>query len=128
MNNNDLNIKRELETVYLDSSGKKYLDYIEALCAETQIQVCIKAKLNQKEKIMNKVKLIMQMLKSENWGIFYKNQPIQPLELQNGDALYKVNQVDDSEIEDRLNKALTKGSPWENSQTDSTQKKSSESG
>ena len=127
-NSNDLKLKNELETVYIDSSGKKYLDYVEALCAEAQIQTYIKAKLKQKEKIMNIVELIMQILKSENWGVFYKNQPIQPLEMQDGNALYKVNQVDESEVETAIEKALTKDEPWESSKTDSSQNNNSTTG
>ena len=127
-NNNDLKIKKELESVYIDSSGKRHLDYMEALCAETQIQTCRERKLQKIQRIMNIVELIMQVLKSENWGVFYKNQPIQPLEMQDGNALYKVNQVDESDIETVIEKALTKGQPWESSQTDSNQNKNSTTG
>ena len=124
-NNNDLRLKNELETVYIDSSGKKHLDYMEALCAETQIQMCRESKLQQKQKIMDIIELVMQVLKSENWGVFYKNQPIQPLETQDGNALYRVNQVDECEIETRIEQALTK---WESSQNDSNQNKNSTTG
>ena len=124
-NNSDLKLQKELETVYIDSSGKKYLDYMDALCAETQIQQCSEAKLIQKQRIMDIVELIMQMLKSENWGVFYKNQPIQPLEMQDGNALYKVNQVDESEIEAVIEQALTK---WDTSQINSNQNKNSTTG
>ena len=129
MNNNDLEIKTELDTVYIDSNGKRHLEYIQALWAETQIQRCINRKLQQKKRIMDIVELIMQVLKSEHWGVFYKNQPIQPLELQGGDALYKVNQVGESEIEEALHNTLTKGTSWqESSQTDSNQNKNSTTG
>ncbi len=78
---------------------------------------------------MDTVELIMQILKSENWGIFYKNQPIQPLETQDGSALYRVNQVDESEIEKVIEEALMKGKPWEeSSQINSSQKKTSDIG
>ena len=78
---------------------------------------------------MKTVELIMQILKSENWGVFYKNQPIQPLEMQDGNALYKVNQVDESEIETVIETALTKGTSWEeSSQIDSIQNKNSTTG
>ena len=127
-NNNDLKIKKELESVYIDSSGKRHLDYMEALCAETQIQTCRERKLQKIQRIMNIVELIMQVLKSENWGVFYKNQPIQPLEMQDGNALYKVNQVDEDQIETALEKALTKDTPWESSQTNSNQNKNSTTG
>ena len=70
----------------------------------------------------------MQVLKSENWGVFYKNQPIQPLEMQDGNSLYKVNQVDEVEVETTIEKALTKDKPWQSSQTDSNQKNTSTSG
>ena len=127
-NNNDLKIKKELESVYIDSSGKRHLDYMEALCAETQIQTCRERKLQKIQRIMNIVELIMQVLKSENWGVFYKNQPIQPLEMQDGNALYKVNQVDECEIEKVIEQALTKDEPWESSQTNSNQNKNSTTG
>jgi hypothetical protein len=128
LNNNDLKIKKELETVYIDSSGKKHLDYMEALCAESQIQMCIERKLKQRQRIMDIVELIMQVLKSENWGVYYRNQPIQPLEMQDGNALYKVNQVDEEQIEAVIEQALTKDKPWQSSQTDSNQNKNSTTG
>ena len=77
---------------------------------------------------MKTVELIMQILKSENWGVYYKNQPIQPLETQDGNALYRVNQVDECEVESAIETALTKGNPWESSQTDSNQNKNSTTG
>ena len=132
MNDNDLKIKRELDTVYIDTSGNRHLDYMKALCAQAQIDLCIERKLHKKQRIMNIVELIIQILKSENWGVYYKNQPIQPLETQDGNALYRVNQVDESEVEkvaeEALEAELTKGNPWESSQTDSNQNKNSITG
>ena len=98
---------------------------MEAQCAEAQIQMCIERKLQKKQMIMDTVELIMQVLKSENWGVYYKNQPMQPLEMQDGDALYKVNQVDESEIEAVIEQALTK---WDTSQINSNQNKNSTTG
>ena len=78
---------------------------------------------------MDIVELIMQILKSENWGVFYKNQPIQPLEMQDGNALYKINQVDECDVEAAIETALTKGKSWEeSSQIDSNQNKNSTTG
>ena len=124
-NNNDLTIKRELDTVYIDSSGTKHANYTEALCAETQIENYRQRKLEEKKKIMDIVELVMRVLTSENWGVYYKNQPIQPLEMQDGNALYKVNQVDECDIETTIEQALTE---WESSQTNSNQNKNSTTG
>ena len=125
-NNNDLEIKKELDTVYIDSSGKRHLDYMEARCAESQIAKCKESKLKQKQKIMEIQELIMQVLKSKNWGVYYKIQPIQPLEMQDGNALYKVNQVDECEIEKVIEEALA----WDTQETNpiSNQSKNSTTG
>ena len=128
MSKKSLNIKKELDVVYIDSSGGRHLDRMKALCAEAQIEMCRERNLQQKKRIMDIVELLMRVLKSENWGVFYKNQPIQPLELQNGDSLYKVNQVDDTHIEETLHEALTKGESWQSSQTDSNQNKNCTTG
>jgi len=108
-NKNDLEIKKELDTVYIDSSGKRHLDYMEARCAESQILKCKERKLKQEQRIMETAELIMQVLKSKNWGVYYKSQPMQPLETQDGTALYKVNQVDEHEIEKVIEEALAWG-------------------
>ena len=98
---------------------------MDALCAESQIQVCIERKLKQRQRIMDIVELIMQVLKNENWGVFYKNQPMRVLETQDGGTLYEVNQVDECEIETVIHKASTE---WETSQINSNQDKNSTTG
>ena len=108
---------------------------MDALYAESELQAGIENKLSKEKKIMDTIELIMRILKSQNWGIYYRNQPIQPLETKDGSALYKVNQVDDSEIERVIKQSLTEGDPCtqnfqttEHSQTDLSPKKSSETG
>ena len=125
-NNNDLKIKKELDTVYIDSSGKRHLDYMEARCAESQILACRERKLQKKQRIMDTIELIMQVLKSKNWGVYYKSRPMQLLEMQDGNALYKVNQVDECEIEKVIEEALT----WDTQETNpiSNQSKNSTTG
>ena len=124
--NNDLKINKELDTVCIDSSGKRHLNYIDARCAEAQIFMCKERKLQQRKRIMETIELIMQVLKSKNWGIYYKIQPIQPLETQDGTALYKVNQVDEQEIEKVIEEALA----WDTQKTNpiSNQSKNSTTG
>ena len=111
--NNDLEIKKELDTVYIDSSGRKHLDYMEARCAESQILLYRQSKQKQKQRIMDIIELIMKVLKNENWGVFYKNQPMRSLETQEGGTLYEVNQVDECEIE----KVITEASTWDSNET-----------
>ena len=125
--NNDLKITKELDTVYIDSGGTRHLKYEKALCAEAQIQASRDRKLQKKQRIMDITELIMKVLKDENWGVYYKNQPIQPLEMQDGNSLYQVNQVDECDIETAITHTLTKGTRWEESSRKS-QNKNSETG
>ena len=99
---------------------------MEARCAESQILKCKERKLKQEQRIMETAELIMQVLKSKNWGVYYKSQPMQPLETQDGTSLYKVNQVDECEIERVITEALT----WETQETNpiSNQSKNSTTG
>ena len=98
---------------------------MDALCAESQIQVCIERKLKQNQRIMDIAELVMKVLKNENWGMFYKNQPMRNLETQDGGTLYEVNQVDECEIETIIDQTLRK---WEASQINSNQNKNSTTG
>ena len=77
---------------------------------------------------MDIVEKIMQVLRGENWGVYYKNQPMKHLEMQDGDSLYQVNQVDEADVEEAILNALTKGESWESSQTNSDQNKNSMNG
>ena len=46
-----------------------------------------------------------------------------PLEMQDGNPLYKINLVDDDDIERALINTLTKGESWKHSETNLNQKK-----
>ena len=98
---------------------------MDALCAESQIFMCRERKLKQKQRIMDTIELIMQVLERKNWGVYYRNNPMQLLETQDNSALYKVNQVDECDIETTIEQALTE---WESSQTNSNQNKNSTTG
>ena len=101
---------------------------MEAIYAESELQSGIEHKLSKQKKIMDIIDIVMQVLKSENWGVYYKNRPMKHLEMQDGNSFYQVNQVDESDVESTIEQALTKGSSWEHSQTNLTQKKNSETG
>ena len=128
MNEIDQKIRKELETVFVTSDGRKFLKYVDALYAQSEIENGIEIKLSKQKKVMNIVELIMDVLKSENWGVYYKNQPMQTLEMQDGDPLYKINQVDDEDVEQAIKNKLTEGESWKHSRINSDQKSSSETG
>ena len=92
-------IKTELETVYITSSGDKYFKEMDAICAEAQIQQAKESQQRRREKIMGIIDLILKVMEEENWGLYYKNEPMHSLNTNDGGMLYKVNDVDLDEIE-----------------------------
>ena len=96
-------IKKELETVYITSSGSKYLKEMDALCAEAQIQQARQSKQRRKDRMTKLVDILFDVLKQNNWGVFYKAEPMQALNLQDGAPLLKINEVDEDVVEKAIN-------------------------
>ena len=92
-------ISKELETIYITSSGDRYLKEMDAICAEAQIQQAKESKERRKEKLMGNIEAILKVLLEENWGIYYKNNPMRSLTTQEGGTLYEINTVDLDEVE-----------------------------
>ena len=98
----EIKVRAELETIYITSSGTKYLRKMDALCAESQIQRSKEAKEKRRQRIMSMVDILMRVLKENNWGVFYKSEPLQTLTLQDASPLLKINEVDNESIEDAV--------------------------
>ena len=96
-------IKKELETVYITSSGSKYLKKMDALSAESQIQQARQSKQRRKDRMTKLVDILFDVLKQNNWGVFYKAEPMQALNLQDGAPLLKINEVDEDVVEKAIN-------------------------
>ena len=48
---------------------------------------------------MNTLDLIIRLLSVNNWGMYYKNKPIEKLTIQNDSPLFKVNEVNLESVE-----------------------------
>ena len=96
-------IKKELETVYITSSGSKYLKKMDALSAESQIQQARQSKQRRKDRMTKLVDILFDVLKQNNWGVFYKAEPMQALNLQDGAPLLKINEGDEDVVEKAIN-------------------------
>ena len=109
-------IKTELEKVYITSSGDKYLKEMDAVCAESQIQQTKESRQKRRNKIMDIVDILFNILEENNWGIFYKNNPMRTLDTNDGGTLYEVNGVDLDEIERVLFNKLESEGIWKRTQ------------
>ena len=92
-------IKTELETVYITTSGDRFLKKMDAISCQAQIQQARDSKERRRKIIMSMVEILIRVLKENNWGVFYKSEPMQTLTLQNDSPLLRINEVDDDVVE-----------------------------
>ena len=96
-------IKTELETVFITSSGDRYLEEMDAICAESQIQQARQSQQKREDRMTKLVDILFDILKQNNWGVFYKANPMHLLSLQDGAPLLKINEVDEDVVEQAIN-------------------------
>ena len=65
--------------------------------------------------------IVCQILKEKQWGIFFKNEPIQALPVQDNTTLYKVNEVKGDELFDAIGHKMERITEWQNHQAESEQ-------
>ncbi len=117
MNNLKLkqNLKTELRIITITSDGKLFIDEKNALNHEREI-------LNHKEKetdcMKNKERIaniLLNILKEHHWGLYFKNEPMQVLPVQDSETtLFKVNEVKSEELFNAIVKGLDERvSLWE---------------
>ena len=92
-------VKSELDFVYITSAGTRYLKRLDALCAEVSIQHSREMKYKKQERIMDYTEVMLKVFSDMNWGVYYKSEPMHTLNMQEGAALYKINEVDEGEVE-----------------------------
>ena len=91
-------IRTELVTLYLTSDNKQYLNEYEALIHESALEENRKMNRRWEEMKTNIAELVCEVLKKKQWGIFFKNEPVQSLPVQDSTTLYKVNEVKEDEL------------------------------
>ena len=66
--------------------------------------------------------IVCQILKEKQWGIFFKNEPMQSLPVQDNTSLYKINEVKDDELIDAIKLAMEERmNEWQNHQAEEEQ-------
>ena len=107
--NNELKslIKTEITTVYLTSDGKKFFDLDLATIHESELEEIRQQNRRWEQMKTNIAELVLGVLQKERWGIFFKNEPMQVLPVQDSSAtLFKVNEVRDEQLVDSIKNAI----------------------
>ena len=118
-------VKSELDFVYITSAGTRYLNRLDALCAEGSMQRAREFKQTKQERIMDYIEVMLKVFNDMNWGVYYKSEPMHTLNMQEGAALYKINEVDCDEVERAIERAIkeclqTKSRSSEQTKNDNT--------
>ena len=115
-------IKTELATVFLTTDDKKHLSEYNALIHENGLEK--KREQDRRWETMKAdiAEIVCDVLKKKQWGIFFRNEPMQSLPVQDSTIIYKVNEVKDDELVHAIGQAVEERvNEWENHQTNQSQ-------
>ena len=110
-------LKTEIARVYLTSDGKQFFNEDLAAIHESSLD-----EQREKNRRWNQMKtkiaeIVYEILKEKQWGIFFKNEPMQSLPVQDNTALYKINEVKKDELVDAIEQAIEERmTEWQNHQ------------
>ena len=118
-------VRSELDFIYITSAGTRYLKKMDALCAEAAIQAIRENKQKKQERTMDYTEIILKAFSDMKWGVYYQSEPMHTLNMQDGAALYKINEVDEDEVERVIKGAIeeclqTKSQSSEQNENDNT--------
>ncbi len=88
--------------VFVKTNNKKFLSLNEALKCELELE---KKRLiiKKKEKLIMKIyELLSKILTDNEWGIFFRGEPIEGFPTQDGMRVYRVNEVSADKLFDAI--------------------------
>ena len=120
-------IKTELETVYITTNNKKFLNQYQAIIHQSEIEDDKKKDRRWEQMKAELTELVCKILEEKKWGIFFKNEPMQALPVQDNTTLYKINEVKKEELVTAIDEAVEKNmtervTEWRKHQTSQNQK------
>tara|TARA_R100000458_G_scaffold40381_1_gene37888 strand:+ start:1674 stop:2084 length:411 start_codon:yes stop_codon:yes gene_type:complete len=95
-------LKTELTTVFVTTNNQKFLSLNEALEHELELEKK-RLLIKKKEKLIMKIyELLSKILTDNEWGIFFKGEPIEGFPTQDGMRVYRVNEVSSDKLFDAI--------------------------
>ena len=96
-------ITTELETVNVTTDNKKFLNEHEALIHEVNLEEIRKQHRSWEQMKQNIADMVLEVLRKNRWGIFFKSEPMQVLPVKDSSStLFKVNEVNIDEFEQAI--------------------------
>jgi len=111
-------LKTELRTVNLTTDDKSFLDVEDALQHEESLEKK-RAIIKKKEETVNKInELFLKVLNNNNWGLYFKGEPMESIPMSDGGKVYKVNEVKVEQVYEEIQKEIESDWQKQNEQTD----------
>lgn len=117
-------LKTELATIYLTTNNKKFLDINDAIEHQGIIEQHKEKKMEEIQMIVDIKNLIKKVLEKNDWGIYFKAEPICSLPVQDNSKIYKVNDVNADRLMDAVDAALESAEKEEWKETPNTRQDS----
>tara|TARA_R110001599_G_scaffold51596_6_gene144930 strand:- start:2119 stop:2529 length:411 start_codon:yes stop_codon:yes gene_type:complete len=95
-------LKTELSIIFVTTNNQKFLSLNDALECELDLK---KKRLIIKKKrkaIMKMYELLSKVLSKNEWGIFFKGEPMEGFPTQDGMRVYRVNEVSSDKLFDAI--------------------------
>ena len=103
---------------FLTSNDKRFLNEYQAVIHESTLHEEEDKERRWDEMTIKIAELVCEILEKKQWGIFFKNEPIQALPVQDNTTLYKVNEVRDDELLYAIECAMERTSEWQSHQAE----------
>ena len=118
-------LKTELAIVHLTTDNKKFLNQYKAIIHESTLREQRDKERRWKEMTIKIAELVCEVLKEKKWGIFFKNEPIQALPVQDSTTIFRVNEVKDEEVTAAIISGINERmSKWESPRPNQTENES----
>ena len=99
-------LKHELERVWITSDEKKFLRIDDALKHEETIEKKRAIIQKEEDKVTEIHKLFLKVLNRNNWGLYFKGEPISRIPTNDDSMVYKVNEVKFERLIEEIQKIL----------------------
>ena len=86
-------LKHELDRIWITSDEKKFLRIDDALKHEETLEKKRAIIKKEEDKVTEIHKLFLKVLNSNNWGLYFKGEPISRIPTNDDSMVYKVNEV-----------------------------------
>ena len=99
----------------MTTSNKTFLNLNDALEQQMETEET-KEGLKKKEKVIMKIhEILSKVLAKNEWGLFYKSNPLEIHPVQDGTKMYKVNEIGSDKLYDEIDNVIREmENDWEN--------------